>query len=400
MKPRSEVLNAPPADVPGVAYPALTLGLLALANFVVSLGATLVIGVLSPVAADFAIGKAEAGSLMTVYAIVYALASPLMVAATGSWDRKRVLVGGMMLFALGSLAAALAPTFTLLLVARALMALGGGLVSPLAASTGVALAAPALRGRALAAVFGGVTLAQVAGVPAGTWLGYTFGWRTMFALVVALTLACALVLWLALPRAIAASRSRLADLGGVLADARLMLPVAFTALFMGGLYVVHTFFGPFLEARLGLGRDGVSAMLLVFGLGAVLGNAMGGFLTDRIGPARTLALLCVTQIVIMPVLTLVPMSLAAAGVLVAAWSVFGWSFMVPQQTRLATLAPLQVGVLFALNASAINVGGAVGSAAGGLLLGGLGFDALGPGGALFVVLALLSLRAGARTWRL
>ena len=367
------------------------LWLLALANFVIGMGAFVVVGVLSPVSLAFGVDRAQAGALMSVYAATYAVTSPLLVAATGRLDRRRLLSIGLALFALGSLAAALAPSFALLLAARALMALGGGLVTPVAASIGVALAGPGQQGKALSIVFGGLTLAQVLGIPAGAWLGYALGWQAAFVAVTVLSVLGLAAIVMALPTGIAVPVATLASLGTVLRSGRLMVAIIFTTLFMGALYVCYTFVAPLLETVYGLSRDGVTGMLLLFGLGAVVGNAMGGRLTDRIGSRRTLVLLCVAQSLLMPALTLPTWPLAVMGALMFTWSVFGWSFMVPQQARLAALDPARLPVLFALNASAIYVGATLGSAVGGAVLKGLGLHALGLFGAALALLGLASL---------
>jgi MFS transporter, DHA1 family, inner membrane transport protein len=367
------------------------LWLLALANFVIGMGAFVVVGVLSPVAQAFGISRPEAGALMSVYAATYALASPLLVAATGRVDRRRLLAVGLAAFGIGALAAALSTGFVWLLAARALMALGGGLVTPVAASVGVVLAGAGGQGRALAIVFGGLTLAQVLGVPAGAWLGYAFGWPAAFAVVAALSALGLAAVLQALPAGIAVPVASLASLGAVLRSARLMAAIAFTALFIGALYVCYTFLAPLLETLYGLSRDGVTGMLVLFGLGAVIGNAMGGRLTDRIGPRRTLLLLCLAQSLLMPALTLPTWPLVTVGALVMVWSVFGWSFMVPQQARLAALDPARLPVLFALNASAIYIGATLGASVGGAVLKTLGLHALGPFGAALALLGLASL---------
>jgi len=368
-----------------------TLWLLSLANFAVGMGAFVVIGILSPVATDLGISKAQAGSLLTAYAVVYSLSSPLLVALTGRVDRTWALVGGMATFSIGALAAALAGGLTAVLAARCVMAVGAGIVTPVAASVGVALAGAEGRGRALAVVFGGLTLAQALGVPLGAWLGYAYGWRTAFAVVVALGGLSIVAFMVRLPRGIRVPTATLASLGGVLASFRQSMAVSFTALFIGALYVFYTFLAPFLESRYQLGRDGVTLVLAIFGAGAVVGNSVGGVLTDRIGPQRTLVLLCAAQLVLLPAMTWLPMPVAAFGVVVAVWSICSWSFMVPQQARLALLAPERIPVLFALNAAAIYVGGSIGSALGGAALRASGFALLGPAGAGLALLALGSL---------
>jgi predicted MFS family arabinose efflux permease len=328
---------------------------------------------------------------MTVYAIVYALTSPLIVAGSGRIERAWLLSAAMAIFSLGAAAAALSSGLTQVLAARGVMAIGAGAVTPVAASVGVAVAGAAQRGRALAIVFGGLTLAQAVGVPMGAWLGYAYGWRTAFVVVAALGALATLAFALGLPRGLKVPVATLATLVAVLRSLTQSVAVAFTALFLGGLYVVYTFLAPLLETHYGLGRDGVTLVLAIFGVGAVVGNTVGGLASDRIGPRPMLVVLCCAQLVLLPTLTLVDLPLPLLFALVALWSVCSWSFMVPQQARLAALAPERVPVLFALNAAAIYVGGSFGSALGGLTLRSSGERMLGVIGSGVVLLALLSL---------
>ncbi len=383
--------SAPPPTSPSAAAANTALWLLALANFAVGMGAFVVIGILTPLAADLGIAKAQAGSLLTVYAVVYALSSPLLVAVTGRVDRSTALVGGLATFSAGALTAAVSGSLQAVLAARCVMALGAGIVTPVAASVGVALVGAEARGRALAVVFGGLTLAQALGVPLGAWLGYAYGWRTAFGVLVVLGVLSIVACVTRLPRGIKVPVATLASLAGVLTSLRQSVAVSFTALFIGALYVVYTFLAPLLESRYQLGRDGVTVMLAIFGAGAVVGNSVGGLLTDRMGPRQTLFMLCTAQLVLLPALTMVTMPMAVFAAVVALWSICSWSFMVPQQTRLALLAPERVPVLFALNAAAIYVGGSMGSALGGVTLQASGFELLGPVGAGLALLAFGSL---------
>lgn len=383
MNPDTETAPAP--------TPGLALWLLSFANFAVGMGAFVVIGILTPVAADLGVAKARAGALLTIYALVYAISSPILVALTGSLDRRRLLAIGMGIFSLGALGAALSPGLAAVLAARCAMALGAGLVTPVAASVGVALVDAHQRGRALAMVFGGLTLAQAIGVPLGAWLGYAFGWRVAFWVVLGLGLLAVTALLLRLPRGIQVPVATLKSLAGVLTSLQQCVAVLFTALFMGALYVFYTFLAPFLESRYHLDRDGVTLILAIFGAGAVVGNTVGGMLTDRIGPRGTLILLCVAQLVLLPLMTAVRMPVPLFAIVIAVWSVFSWSFMVPQQARLAALAPERIPVLFALNAAFIYVGGSIGSSIGALTLHRGDFEWLGPAGAALIGVGLVSL---------
>lgn len=349
-------------------------------NFVIGMGAFVVIGLLAPVSEALGVSTAQAGYLMTVYAIGYAILSPLLVSWTGGLGRRRVLAIGMSLFGLGALASALAPGIGWLYAARVVMAAGAGMFTPVSAAVAAGLSAPEERGRVLASVVFGLTLAQVVGVPVGAWVAYTFGWRFAFWLVLGLALVAVRVVWTRVPKGLQFQPVALRDLGQVLGNGLVMGAVLFTASFLGAIYVLFTYFQPLLTDTMGFGRDGISLALLVFGFGAVAGNVLGGIMADRIGSVRTLVTLCLAQIVVMPVFSTLPLPGWALFVLIFLWAVFGWSFMAAQQLRLLRLAPDSASVVLALNAAAIYVGAAVGSAVGGLVLDVAGLQVLGIAG--------------------
>lgn len=387
-------LTAPPA--PNAAF---LIPVLAAANFAIGMGAFVVIGVLSPIADAFGVSEARAGWLMTVYAAAYAVGSPLCVALTGRLPRRTVLAAGLLTFAAGAAATATAPSEAALHAARIVAALGAGVVSPVAAGVAAAASAPEARGRALAAAFFGVTLAQVVGVPAGAWIGYAIGWEAVFWITAALALAALGGILALVPRDMPFQASALSALGAALIDPRTLFAILYTLLTMAGVYTFFTYAGPVLEASMGFGGGGVSLFLLIFGLGAVAGNILGGALTDRIGAYRTLIFVSVTQIVCMPVYSILPIPAWALYAHVFLWSVGGWSFAASQQTRLVALGPERANVMLALNAAAIYVGVSLGSSLGGAVIAGFGLWALGLAGAMVGALALAILVVSERTSR-
>jgi DHA1 family inner membrane transport protein len=129
-------------------------------------------------------------------------------------------------------------------------------------------------------------------------------------------------------------------------------------------------------------------MLVVFGAGAVVGNMIGGWLSDRIGPARSLIAVSIGLIVLLPFFSLLPMPDVALAMLTFTWGIVGWAFMAPQQSRIVSLDPASQNVSLSLNASAIYVGAAFGSALGGAVVDGLGFSALGLTTGLAIVAVL------------
>lgn len=377
---------------------------LSMSNFVIGMGAFMIIGLLEPLAADLRISSARAGSVLTTYAVAYAILSPVLVATTGGIGRRRVLAAGLAMFGLACLIPVLAPTEAALHASRIIAAAGAGIFTPVAAAVAAGLSAPERRAKALAAVFFGMTMSQILGLPLGSFLAYTFGWQVAFAVVLALLVPCLWLVWIIVPRGLSFQPVTLRDLARVMRNGRLMLAVGFTASFLTAGYVVNTFLAPLLSQGLGWGRNGISLALLACGIGAVAGNIIGGALSDRIGPARTLTFLCLAQLVVLPGFSLLPLAGGQATLLSASlamgllvlWSVFGWSFMAAQQARLIGLAPQAAPVMLALNAAGVYVGAAFGSAMGGLVLSGFGLAPLGMVAGALMGLALIHLRVTVR----
>ena len=379
---------------PGASAPLLNL--LALGNFVVGMGAFVVIGIVTPLADGLGVPKSSAAIVLTAYAIAYALLSPVGAAITGSLPRRDVLAGALALFCIGSVLSALSETLTMLAASRIIVAFGAALYTPLSAGVAVAIASPETRGKALARVFGGMTLAQVVGVPLGAWLAYRFGWQSTFWTVSVLAAAAAVVLYRMVPGNISFQATGISAVIAAVKDVKVMFATALTATIITAVYLVFTYFGPLIEASVGTNPETRTLFLVLYGLGAVAGNFAGGSLSDRIGPKNTLIIICIAQMVIMPFFSVIPWSPVIFAVIVGLWSAFGWSFMAPQQSRLVSIAPRAQALVLALNAAMIYVGIAIGSGISGRLLDSLGLAALGIAGGLGAAIALLHLLASSR----
>jgi len=367
------------------------LWLLAMVNFLVGMGAFLVVGLLSQIQNSLDITLLHAGYLLSVYSITYAICSPFGVALTGKLDRKIVLVGCLFVFTIATLVAVTASSYSQLLLARIVTAAVAAIITPVTASIAISNSAAKNAGRSLSRVFLGFTLAQVVGVPLGSFLGHSFGWEAGFILVFGLSCLVTMMLLKMLRGNITAEYNGLSTLKATLADWREVFSILCTSTFICSIYILYTFLEPLAVENFNYGRDEIAALLLVFGLGAVIGNHLGGILTDRIGPIGTLALLCAIQSILMPLFSFLPKSTPVLLVLVFLWSVFSWSFMIAQQNRLVRQSPERQAILLALNASAIYLGAALGSILGGLVVTFGGLQALGVAGGLGAIAALLHL---------
>jgi predicted MFS family arabinose efflux permease len=350
---------------------------LATGTFAVGTDAFVIGGVLPAVARSLGVSASSAGLLVTAFAVAYALGAPILAVAGARLARRTLLVSALAVFAAANLLAAVAPSYALMLIARVLAALAAAAFVPAASAAASSLAPTEYRGRALATVVAGMTVAQVAGVPFGAFVGASLGWRYTFIFVGALGAAAALAVRLWLPHVQSPAPASLGRRLGVAARPSTWPLLLQTTLAMAAGFSVLTYIGPLLsQAGQYLGAM-ISMALLVFGVASVVGSTLGGRLTDRFGAFPVVAggLAALT----LAMLALSAATAASAGwpalVALAAWGLGGWTFPPSQQHRLVATAPGDASVVLGLNSSAIYAGAAIGGVVGGLVL---------PAGAAFV----------------
>jgi MFS transporter, DHA1 family, inner membrane transport protein len=368
------------------------LAALSFGNFAVGSGAFMVAAIVSPVAAALSVSLAEAGRMLSVYAIAYAVASPILITLLGQTPRRLALAGGLLLVAAGAAGCALARDFSTLELGRIAMAFGAGVFTPIAAATAGALSAPEKRGASLATVFLGLSVAQVLAVPAAGPLAAAASWSAPFwALAGLAVLAAGLVFW-ATPKAAPAAAIKLSALGAVLRRPDVLAAYGVICFHMAANFAVFTFMGPVLGSMSGFGADGVAALFWVFGVAAMAGAWAGGQLADKLGPEG--ALMAATlglggSLILFGFAQGQPAILVMA---LACWGVFGFSVNAAQQARIfAMMGAAAAGPALALNASALYVGTALGGWAGAAALPQIGLNGLPWVGLGMAVLALASL---------
>jgi predicted MFS family arabinose efflux permease len=355
---------------------------LALAAFAIGTEAFVIAGLLPVMAADLHVTLAATGQLVTAYAITYAIGSPILAVLFNNFDRRTVVSLALVCFIAGNLIAAVAFSFGILLLSRMLMAVGAGLCMPTAMAVAVAIAAPERRGRAASMVISGMTVATVLGVPLGTWVGNHFGWRATFVLVAGLGTVALAGLLLGLPRGLPRNAATLTQRLAVARRSEVLKALAVTLIWGLGGFTAFTYLAVPLQ-KLGFDANGVSIALLVFGIAAAIGNTAGGALSDRIGPLRTstLGLAGMVLSLVLQSLALKFAPPATAGVLFLVFiftqGISGWMFYPGQVAHLVRLEPQASVIALSLNASAMYIGFAAGSALGGLVLSTLGSSDLG-----------------------
>ena len=389
-----------------VEQPPLRIALvLATAAFVVGTATYFVAGVLDPVARDFGISLGAAGQLTSAFAVAYALTAPFLTAACARVERRRLMALALIAFGSANIVAALAPSFGWLLVSRVLAALAAGLITPVAVATGAQLSPASHRGRIMALIMGGITVAFAFGVPLGTYFGATTGWRPVFLAMAGAALLAAGGIRLLVPRVWSeAPPGRAAFV--VLRDRRILVTLLLTAFSFASAFSVFAYIGPVLAEVGGLTPATTSLALLLFGITALGGTTIGGVLADRVqlGAAITLALLLIGVVHGgFSLLALMPdggLRAIAAIALMAVSSLPGFAFVPMQQARLAILAGPHMPVAVALHASAIFLGQGSGAIIGGIAVSSGGAQLNGAAGfAIGVTGAIVSLVANRRLFR-
>jgi DHA1 family purine base/nucleoside efflux pump-like MFS transporter len=364
--------------------------LLAAGAFAVGTSAYVVSGVLPAVSSELHVSLTAAGQLATAFALSYAVGAPLLSTLTGRWERRTLLLAALLTAALGNLIAAVATNYPVLIGGRVVAALGAAAYTPAATLFATGFLPPEERGRAVAVVFGGLTFALVLGVPAGSLLGGSLGYRGVFGLIAAVAVLVAVAVRAALPRVDAPPAVTLRERFAGAADRRVQIVLAMTVLAVLATMSVYIYVVPLLAETAHLSGGVVGVLLLVYGLGGVLGNVLGGRATDRFGSLRTLAVGLVGFTLVIATLPLTATSAAGAGIALFVWSLFTWAFNPPIQNLLLELGS-GGGLLLALNASAIYLGAGLSAVLGGLVIKLVGVQMLPPIAAVLgvVVLGLL-----------
>jgi predicted MFS family arabinose efflux permease len=340
---------------------------LILGAFAIGAETFMISGVLPAIAADLRVTPATAGSLVTIFALAYAFGSPVIAVFTAGIERKRALTVALGAFAVANLLASLAPSFAWLAAARVLLALSAGLFMPSAVAFATAMYKPEQRGKAIALVYAGMTLATVIGVPLATLVADLASWRGAFLGVGGIAGLATLGVLIKLPRLEGARGAGLAERIAVARRPDALKLLGLTTLALLGPFAVNTYLGLIAETTLGVTGVALAGVLMVFGVLSFIGSQFGGYAADRWPRERYLAIVFIALLPGFGLLSLAPALGGVTGGIalfagLAIWGVFGWSFPIVQQARLVSLDPKLASVLLSLNTSALYLGAAAGSA--------------------------------------
>jgi MFS transporter, DHA1 family, inner membrane transport protein len=328
-----------------------------------------IMGLLMQVAGDFGVSVSTAGLLISGYALGVVAGAPILTLATRRLPRKTVLLALMLIFTIGNLACALAPNYEALMAARIVTALAHGTFFGVGSVVATSLVAPDRKASAISVMFTGLTVATLLGVPFGAWLGLAFGWRATFFVVTAIGVVALIVLGLFVPRATAAEapiplRQEIA----AILKPQVQLGFLMTVLGFAGVFTVFTYIQPILVQVTDFSEAAVSPILLVFGLGLIGGNLLGGRLADRNLVTALIGTLAALLLVLVGIHFALDSKVAAI-VGIGLLGVAAFATVAPLQLRVLEKAgPAGQNFASSLNIAAFNLGNAIGAWLGGVTL--------------------------------
>lgn len=368
--------------------------ILAFAGFAMGTEAYVYAGHLDALAAELGQPVAAAGQLATAFALTYAVSAPLIAGFVARFGRRAVLTSGLVLIGVLNLFAAFAPSLGALIGLRVLAGLAAGLVGPISSVAAAELAGPEHRGRAMAIVLSGMTLAFVLGIPTGSVIGDFAGWRGTFVYAGVTALVAAFVIRLVLPRMPGGRRADATAFRAALAPS-VAGPLALTLIGFAATFSTIAYVGPVVTAISGLTGSGIGAMQALIGVGSLLGVLIGGIAADKPGATRLLAASFVISAAAMSLYSvlmwtggadasqpltapprLVYVAFLALGMIAGAAALFARTPVI--QARLAAAAPAAAHpVIFALNGSMVFFGQGLGAGLGGATIAIAGISAIG-----------------------
>jgi len=371
--------------------------ILAVGTFVLGVDGFVLPGLLPQIAPDLSVSIATAGQLTTVFAIAYAIGSPIIATVTGRLDRRVVIGAGMAVFLIGMVLQAMGPAYQVVLVGRIVAALGAAAFQANAFAVAGVLAPPEQRSRAFAVIGAGSSLASVVGVPFGLLIGQFWGWRGTLWTIAVLAAVAAVLAGIGVPSMTLPSTTMRAR-AAVLVNPRILILLLVSALVLAPLFLISSYSSAIVGVSAPGNDNAILVALLIYGAGFFLGNRLVGKFADRFASLTVVAFGLGVVIVASVLLAAIQHWFAPTLVALFILGLMGSSLFIPQQNRVFIAGGDVAAVALSLNGSMNYVGTAIGAGIGGAVLSLAGALWLAPAAAILaaVVVAIALLTAPER----
>jgi len=344
----------------------LSLISLTIGGFCIGMTEFLMMGILPDMSRSLNISIPEAGHLISIYALGVVIGAPLMVGLTSKLPPKKVLMGLMLMVSVFNGLFALANNYHFLMTARLLAGLPHGAFFGIGAVVATKLADPGREARAVSVMFAGLTVANIIGVPLGTYIGHNFSWRYSFLLIAAIALVAAVTVKLWMPVIKANTETSFLESLGIFKKKELLLIIGISAIGTGGMFAWISYIAPLMTEVAGFESNSITLIMIVAGLGMVVGNFVGGRLADRFSPLATTSYLLLSMVVVLFLTTVLAQFKPTAILMTFITGAVGFGMIAPMQMLIVQQAKGAEMLASALLQATSNMANALGAFLGGL----------------------------------
>lgn len=325
-------------------------------------------GLLPDIARDLAVSIPKAGYLISAYALGVVIGAPLLVAIAGKYPPKNILIALMVMFTAFNAFSAFAPDFNTLFIARLLSGLPHGAFFGVGSVVASRIAKKGKEAQAVSLMFLGLTIANIAGVPLGTYIGHNFSWRFSFAIVVAVGLITLFSLKALLPALSANADRNLKNELSFFKKTEAWLIIFMISIGTGGLFCWYSYIAPMMTSVAGFSADAVTYILVLAGVGMMVGNLLGGFLADRFSPGKASAALLVVMAITLIIVHFVSFNPVTALIMTFVTGAVAFALAAPIQMLMINTAKGAEMIAASVSQASFNIGNALGAFLGGLPL--------------------------------
>ena len=303
-------------------------------SFIVGMVELIISGLLDLIAADFNVSLGQAGFLITIFSLIFAIASPILLIVTAKIERKRLTLAFLLMFLFGNIVTVFSPSYSILFLGRIITAISGALLIILCLVMAPSIVEKKYQGRAIGIVSMGISGSLVLGIPIGLVIGDSFGWRAPFVLITVLTILSIIGVFFLMDRVKPRPALPLKAQLITLKSKKILFAHVTTFLYMSGHSALYAYLKPFIQTTTDLDGRWISIVYFVFGVAAVSGGGIGGVLSDRYGPKRSVIAFIAMFSVTIFLVPLTTTTLVLFFLAIILWGILSWAISPAMQSYL------------------------------------------------------------------